>query len=1031
MNNTPFSIPVDALKKCETEQIRIPGCIQPFGCLIVYSLSECSIIQLSANTQEFLGRNPKGLLGEKLTTILEQNHAEELEVDLQSPPQKPELISLNLKNLTQPINAFVHQIQGVGIIEIEKSELLEVDDNNTIRSTIQLRKLVNRFCRKESFQEFIDQAANVLREISGYERVCVYQFIENNHGFIVGESTNGEMEEFKGLKFPNFDIPSNSRALYMTMRFGHVPDINYAPVELTPPLNPVTNSELNLTYCLSRSHSPNCRNYYQNLSVRSNFSASIIVENKLWGLFTFHHREKLTVSITTRTSIDLIIERICSEITMRSRLEEQKELAYLERIRLLVIDRLLDKSNLWPNVLFEEEMKLNIVSFMNSSGYIYYNFKEKKYKAYGNVPSKEVVSDFCNFIAENQKTEIYHSTSLAELEPKFTDQAKLLSGFLSISFPYNRDEYIIWILPEEHTEIKWSGVPTKEIETVNGEHILHPRKNFEAWIEETKYKSRRWTKTQIEMANKFRDGISIVLLYYKEYREELLNKDLLRMSMAIEYCGQPIIILNQAEDVIYVNNSFKKLFGFSVEELNQEPNLSVLIESKNLDQHELDHRIDDEKFLIPNLNLRSAEGKTLQCSFALSSIFKDQKELIGKVVVISDLTNVMKLQDEQRELEKKMLEFQKLESLRILAGGVAHDFNNLLVGILGSVGLAKLECSETDPIMKSLNTIENASERAADLTKQMLAYSGQGRFLLKFVELNSLISDMLELLMSSIKHRSAIRFQPAPWLPKVEVDEIQIHQIILNTVMNAAEAAKNVESVIQITTSLESYSNQQLNKMTVVPRRIVSSQYCCITVNDSGIGMDSATLSRLFEPFYTTKLTGRGLGMAAVHGIVRSHDGFIELQSQQDIGTTIKIGLPVVNSVDQSPLSETSDKNILIIDDEFFVHEVLNQILERLGIAQINCYRGDEAIELLAKTTAKLDLIMLDMNMPGLNGKETLEKIDQFHHEIPVILMSGYNESDFSDLMIKYNVIKFVSKPFKPVQITELLNEFYAKNKHS
>ena len=269
-------------------------------------------------------------------------------------------------------------------------------------------------------------------------------------------------------------------------------------------------------------------------------------------------------------------------------------------------------------------------------------------------------------------------------------------------------------------------------------------------------------------------------------------------------------------------------------------------------------------------------------------------ELSGRQMILDihrDFTERKRAEEEQLRLEQQLLHAQKLESLGVLAGGIAHDFNNILMAIMGNADLALIRLAKESPAVENLHRIEQAAARAADLAKQMLAYSGKGKFVVEEINLNRLLEEMLHMLEVSISKKAVLRLNPHPHLPSVEADATQMRQIIMNLVINASEAVGDKSGVIAITTGCIDCDRNYL-KDVWLDENLTDGLYVYLEIADTGCGMDKETLSKLFDPFFTTKFTGRGLGMAAVLGIVRGHKGAIKVYSEPGKGTTFKILLP-------------------------------------------------------------------------------------------------------------------------------------------
>lgn len=284
-----------------------------------------------------------------------------------------------------------------------------------------------------------------------------------------------------------------------------------------------------------------------------------------------------------------------------------------------------------------------------------------------------------------------------------------------------------------------------------------------------------------------------------------------------------------------------------------------------------------------------ADGKTW---LVRANVVRNGDDAVkGVVTVASDITAVQSAGEERRRLDLKMLQAQKLESLGVLAGGIAHDFNNLLVGILGNADLALGEIERGVSPRRTVENIKQSSLRAADLTNQMLAFSGKGSFIVKPLNLNDLILNMNRLLKAALAARTKIRFDLGENLPDIEGDEMQMRQVVMNLVVNAAEAITRFPGEIRVRTGLEHISREEL-ETPHVGDPISPGEYLVLEVTDTGCGMNDETREKLFDPFFTTKFTGRGLGLAAVLGIVRGHGGAIFVTSQPDAGSTFRVLLP-------------------------------------------------------------------------------------------------------------------------------------------
>jgi PAS domain S-box-containing protein len=402
----------------------------------------------------------------------------------------------------------------------------------------------------------------------------------------------------------------------------------------------------------------------------------------------------------------------------------------------------------------------------------------------------------------------------------------------------------------------------------------------------------------------------------------------------------------------------------------------------------------------------------------------------GCVATFQDITTLLEMEQRRRELDRKLQDTQKLESLGVLAGGIAHDFNNLLTGILGNASLARLDLPPTSSMVPALERIEESAHRAADLCRQMLAYSGRGRFVVQQVDLNRLVEDTTHLLRISISKVCVLRFNLAPALPAIRVDVTQMRQIIMNLVINASEAIGDRSGVIALATGVARVDPDYLATL-LHADGIAPGDYVFLEVSDNGSGMDAATIGRIFDPFFTTKFTGRGLGLAAVIGIIRGHQGALKVYSEPGRGSTFKILLPragdaVAPAGTSAPPRDTGWRGqgtVLVADDEETVRTVSALVLESLGFSVVLATDGREALEKYRAEPARYALVLLDLTMPHMDGEETFRQLRHLNPGVKVVLMSGFNQQEAVSRFTGKGLAGFVQKPFSADGITAAVRE--------
>jgi PAS domain S-box-containing protein len=390
--------------------------------------------------------------------------------------------------------------------------------------------------------------------------------------------------------------------------------------------------------------------------------------------------------------------------------------------------------------------------------------------------------------------------------------------------------------------------------------------------------------------------------------------------------------------------------------------------------------------------------------------------------------------DEARvNLERKLQETQKLESLGVLAGGIAHDFNNLLTGILGNSSLASMELPEDSPIQDYLGQINQASLRAADLCKQMLAYSGRGRFVVQKLDINRLIEETTHLLQISISKQAVLRFNLAKGLPTIEADATQIRQVVMNLVINASEAIGEKSGVISISTGLTRIDHAYLGGTIAAPD-IPEGEYVSMEISDTGTGMSAETRAKIFDPFFSTKFTGRGLGLAAVLGILRGHKGALKVYSELGRGTTFKLLFPCATGPAETAASVVTARPtwrgkglVLVADDEETIRTTTARMLRALGFDTALAANGREAVDAFRENPAAFVLVLLDLTMPHMDGEQAFTELRRLQPDVRVVLMSGFNRQEAVARFTGKGLASFLQKPFSVEALTEVMRTVLAK----
>ena len=386
---------------------------------------------------------------------------------------------------------------------------------------------------------------------------------------------------------------------------------------------------------------------------------------------------------------------------------------------------------------------------------------------------------------------------------------------------------------------------------------------------------------------------------------------------------------------------------------------------------------------------------------------------------------VAELEAEQSRLEQSF-EAEKLESLGVLAGGIAHDFNNLLMAILGNAELARLGLPEGSPAHDCLGEIEKASNRAADICRQMLFYSGRGHFAMQSASLSSLVEETAQVLSGSLPETVRLELRLGRDLPRVRADPGQVQQVIANLVQNAAESMRSDSVRICVRTGAARCDATSLGEG-VGGGSLPEGVYAFVEVEDDGRGFDEKTRARLFDPFFSTKFTGRGLGLAAALGIVRAHRGTIRVESEVGRGSRIRVLIPALDEAGASagkgpsPASRTA-RRVLFVDDEPTICRVGGDMLKALGYAATLAGDGAEALQVLGNPDQPtVDCVMLDLTMPGMDGETCLRELRRLRDDLKVIMMSGHDKRQVAGRLDGLGVDAVLQKPFTLARLREAL----------
>ena len=511
----------------------------------------------------------------------------------------------------------------------------------------------------------------------------------------------------------------------------------------------------------------------------------------------------------------------------------------------------------------------------------------------------------------------------------------------------------------------------------------------------------------------------IVDITDRRLAEEELKASEEKYNKLFQHSRDGIILHDELGAILDANQRAGELLGYEVRELLAK-RVSDLHPSAELERsREAFESVTATGSAGFEIEFLKKDGTTFPAEVS-SSLF----EVRGKKViqgVVRDISRRRRLEEERVELERRIQHAQKLESLGVLAGGIAHDFNNLLTGVVGNAELALLNLSGESAAARYVAEIKRTSERLADLTDQMLAYSGKGQFLVRPLSLSDVVDDMRDLLRVSTSKRVTITYDLDEDLPPIDADAVQLRQVTMNLVTNASEAIEEGTGTITVRTGIVDAHRGYLSK-TVLGSDLPEARYVLLQVSDTGTGMDESVQERIFEPFFTSKATGRGLGLAAVQGIMRGHGGAVDVRSEPGSGSVFTLLFPVserpmVRQHEAPGLRQDpgGSGTVLVVDDEQVVREVTERMLTTSGFEVILAEDGHRALEVLTTRPGKVDVVLLDLTLPHMDGMTIFREIRKILPELPVVLASGFSEQEAVGQFEGdgQGLSGFVQKPFR------------------
>lgn len=528
-----------------------------------------------------------------------------------------------------------------------------------------------------------------------------------------------------------------------------------------------------------------------------------------------------------------------------------------------------------------------------------------------------------------------------------------------------------------------------------------------------------------DASNKFKGAIGLFsdITQRKEF-ENILKREHDKLQEFLNLSPSLFILLDKEGNIQYLNNTAYTLLKCNDSAIGKNW-FSTFVKSsqrdtlqKHFEEIMKKQTITDLEDVVHVVNTQYEERVII---LKHAFLYGADGVIDGLICSGMDITDKIQAEKERQAMEEKIRQTQRLESIGILAGGMAHDFNNLLVGIIGNADLALMETPPDSTTNYYLKEIIRISKELTHLSQQLLAYAGKGKTLVKPLSLTELIKNIETLITLSIPKKIAVKFELEENLPLINADPAHMQQLIINLVLNAAEAIGDKSGVITIITK-HMHCDMKYWHTTYFGENCKEGTYIYLEIIDNGSGISKDVKDRMFEPFFTTKFIGRGLGLSAVAGIVRAHNGAIKVYTELGKGTSFKVFFPTIEeTTNRSKMidfkqeelkQETKQRQILVVDDEKLVRDTVKSMLEIAGFHVLLASNGEEAITIYKENKDQIALVLLDMTMPIMDGEETFRELRRVNPEVKVLLSSGYNEKDILERFIGKGLTGFIQKPF-------------------
>ena len=841
----------EALLRCEDEPIRVPGSVQQHGFFLLVDSGFEKVLVASENAERFLHQPLKLILGAQLDAILGREVLLALET-VRNPRQKerPALVTYlgSFRIGDDQFSVMAHSIGSTFALEFEQQDrLVGAEMMNAI-----ITNFVAALGRFQNSQDLCDALTEQIADLTGFDRVLLYNFDNEGHGTVLSEVNNGRLPSYLDLRFPGSDIPRQARELYVLNTTRIIPDADYKPSPLQgSTTRPV--AQLDLSLSVLRSVSPIHLQYMKNMGTAASMSVSIVLDGKLWGLVSCHHSSPKTVPYLIRSACDMLTKMAATQLTKFQATTRLNEMVHFHSAQRDLLTVLAGEQNYVAAMLKQPRALLRIT---NAPGVAVLVDGEFSYE--GSVPDEASLEKLSQWLDADESRAVFASGNLSSVLPWTETIRDVASGLLAVRISSVQRRYVLWFRPEVVSTVQWAGEPAKS----EADKQLTPRTSFSMWKEIVLGRSEPWTAMEIDSATEFRAALTTIGLRRAEEELELGQARFQQLTQAL-----PVKIFTADDEgtLTYVSGrwleSGLQSTGLWFEQIPMHPDDAKVAASLWYEC------VATGKSFETEIRLGTQEGGPESWNFARVVPFqRSGAARAGWIGTLIDLT-------ESKEREMAMRMSEKLALTGRMTSVIAHEINNPLEAITNLMYLLRSEVQKDGAAAEYIGQVEGELERISGVTKQTLRWNRENKDQPEVFEVSLMVEDVLRLFAGKIRNRQLT-------VERAGQDGLrgwgvmgQVRQVLANLVSNAIDAAPIGGKV--------------------VVRTLQHEHGFGFAVQDNGTGMTALMQSRLFEPFFSTKGDlGNGLGLYISREIVERHKGQINVESNEVAGTVMTVMLP-------------------------------------------------------------------------------------------------------------------------------------------